>query len=44
MSGTSAAGVMGNIQSESGFAATAVEAENGQNYTARGYGLYQFTP
>lgn len=44
LSGTSAAGVMGNIQSESGFAANSVEAENGQNYSGRGYGLYQFTP
>lgn len=44
LSGTSAAGWMGNIQGESGFSPTATEAENGQNYSGRGYGLYQFTP
>lgn len=44
LSGTSAAGWLGNVQSESRFNPSVVEAENGQNYAGRGYGLYQFTP
>lgn len=44
LSGTSAAGWIGNVQAESGFNMKAVEAENGQNYSGRGYGLFQFTP
>ena len=44
MSGTAAAGWLGNIQAESGFNVSAIEAENGQNYSGRGYGLFQFTP
>lgn len=44
MSGTAAAGWLGNIQAESGFNVSAIEGENGQNYSGRGYGLFQFTP
>ena len=44
LSGTSAAGWIGNVQAESGFDMAAVEAENNQSYAGRGYGLFQFTP
>lgn len=44
LSGTSAAGWLGNVQAESDFNPDMVEAENGQNYSGRGYGLFQFTP
>lgn len=44
LSGTAAAGWLGNVQGESDFAPDMVEAEGNQGYTARGYGLFQFTP
>lgn len=44
LSGTAAAGWLGNVQAESDFTPSMVEAENGQNYSGRGYGLFQFTP
>lgn len=44
LSGKAAAGILGNIQAESDFNTSLVEAENGQNYSERGYGLFQFTP
>lgn len=44
LSGTSAAGWLGNVQAESDFTLRITEAENGQNYSGRGYGLFQFTP
>lgn len=43
-SGAFAAGVLANIARESNFSPNVVEVENGQNYSGRGYGLYQFTP
>lgn len=44
LSGYSASGWLGNIQSESGFDPNIIEAENGQDYKGRGFGLFQFTP
>lgn len=44
LSGKSAAGWLGNVQAESSFNFSITEAENGQNYSGRGYGLFQFTP
>lgn len=44
LSGKAASGILGNIQAESNFKVNIVEAENGQNYSGRGYGLFQFTP
>ena len=44
LSGAAAAGWLGNVQAESGFNPNVTEAENGQNYAGRGYGLFQFTP
>ena len=43
-SGAFAAGVLANIARESNFSPSVVEVENDQNYSGRGYGLYQFTP
>lgn len=43
-SGAFAAGVIANVARESNFDPAVVEYENGQNYSGRGYGLYQFTP
>lgn len=44
LSGTAAAGWIGNVQAESSFNPEITEGENGQNYSGRGYGLFQFTP
>lgn len=44
LSGTAASGWVGNVQAESDFTPSIVEGENNQNYSGRGYGLFQFTP
>lgn len=44
LSGVSAAGWIGNVHAESYFTVDRREDENNQNYSERGYGLFQFTP
>lgn len=44
VSGAFAASMLANILGESRFIVNITEAENGQNYSGRGYGLFQFTP